>query len=339
MPVHFPRPTYNPHASHPVDGEHAPAQSARHAAAASTPAGSSTLPGPISGLAPSVRSQRSSNASLPPRRGLPGQHSQPGVNSYPPQAQGQVRTMPTAPSRSWISRLCCLSDPEHDSVATHQAERPDLSNIQHIGSDLARQRTRQALRPFLATAYNMGQVAENLGQEIGEGVCYGLCMEWLANRRAGSAAQHRDSLAALRSPAAMNRAQHAQDDYAGYQQSLHAVSHDPTVRTDMAVKEMLSRQGLQASRATRQFDGESMSPLTRAPGDYVVGLIGFGAGHAITIHRPARNERDQRLTVFDSNMGEFKISARDEGYFFDAMRAHYDIVGARFTHASAYLIQ
>lgn len=191
----------------------------------------------------------------------------------------------------------------------------------------------------LETPYNMGQVANDLGQQIGAGVCYGLSVEWLQNRRRGDAGQNHDSTAALRTPAALDRAQSLQDEYTRYQQSIQAVSHDPAVRTGMAINEMFRRNGFQASSETGQFGGETMPALTRAPGNYVVGLMGFGSGHAITIHRPSGSEREQRLTVFDPNMGEFRVSRRDEEYFFDAMRAHYDIVGARFTHASAYLVQ
>ncbi|WP_186208552.1 YopT-type cysteine protease domain-containing protein [Burkholderia gladioli] len=332
MPSYFPKsnPVYNPYTSHP---SHDP-QSATQHASPSVSGEPSARPNPYGALPPSMRSQRSSTSSRPPRHAPPAHHSQPGINHYPPQSQ----TAPAVRSRSWISRLCCLSDPAHDTTPPQQAQRPDLSNIQHIGRELAQQRTRDALLPFLGNRYNMGQVADSVGQEIGEGVCYGLSMEWLANRRSGAAGQNADSLAALRSPAALGRAQSVQNNYVSYQQSIQSVSHDPSVRTDMAITEIFRQQGVQVSRATDLFNGESMHALTRAPGDYVVGLIGFGTGHAITVHRPARNERDQRLTVFDSNMGEFKVSRRDEEYFFDAMQARYAVIGERFTHASAYSI-
>ncbi|MFJ2991191.1 YopT-type cysteine protease domain-containing protein [Pandoraea sp. NPDC087047] len=265
--------------------------------------------------------------------------SQPSLHGvhYPPQSQGR-QTRETTSSSAWLSRLCCLSDPAQDTDRLAQAQRPDLSNILRIDRALAQQRTRDALLPFLGNRYNMNQVADAIGQQIGDGVCYGLSMEWLAHRRSGGAGQQPDSLAALRSPAALTRAQAVQNRYVGYQQSIQAVSHDPSVRTDMAMMEMFRQHRVQAGREAGPFSGASVGTLTRKPGDYVIALAGYGTGHAITLHRPTRHEPDQRLTVFDSNMGEFKVSRRNEKYFFDAMRARYDVIGSRFTSATAYSI-
>ncbi|WP_186018247.1 hypothetical protein [Burkholderia gladioli] len=207
MSSYFPKsnPVYNPYTSHP---SHDPQFATQHASP-SVSGEPSARPNPYGALPPSMRSQRSSTSSRPPRHAPPAHHSQPGINHYPPQSQ----TAPAVRSRSWISRLCCLSDPAQDTTPPQQAQRPDLSNIQHIGRELAQQRTRDALLPFLGNRYNMGQVADSVGQEIGEGVCYGLSMEWLANRRSGAAGQNADSLAALRSPAALGRAQSVQNNY------------------------------------------------------------------------------------------------------------------------------
>jgi hypothetical protein len=206
------------------------------------------------------------------------------------------------------------------------AERPDLSNIDNVGEELAVPRLKQALRPFLHGRYNMFDVANQLNVNgVGEGVCAGLSLEWI-NAHATSAKGNRlGPGGALTEANTMHRAVQLQTHYERTQQSLGTKA----LQTVLAGSRYRRHQSI-------GFEASELATLSRRPGYQIWALAGVGTGHVITTHRPEPNSRDQRVTLFDPNQGEFKFEPNDAEYFFTALTARLATLGIRYHSVEAY---
>jgi hypothetical protein len=224
------------------------------------------------------------------------------------------------------------------SSASKRNSRADLSNIEYIDRDLALARTKEALTPFLNSTYSMHQQLERLSLQgpidPSSGFCFGLALEWLSARTQGETSSV--AVSNLRKDEVVQRALSMQATYTEVHVQHRNDHHDPAIRSQAAIKQILSDRNLAYTLTAAIGTGDDVSATVRRPGDYILGLTGFGTGHAITVSVPHRGLRDQRCTVFDPNMGDFRVSGRDMAYFLDALLARYALLGTRFNGANVF---
>jgi hypothetical protein len=252
---------------------------------------------------------------------------------------GSSRTHRHAPQQSTVTALLSgLAQRSKSSKDASNRSRPDLSNIEHIDRTLAQSKTKDALIPFLNSPYSMQQELERTNvaadPDATKGFCFGLALEWLDLRARGTS--NTSAIDSLRTPEAVQRAVDFQARYVETHRQTQSLEQDPNVRNAASVQRMFTESGLRFQALPSVFSGAHVSSHVRSPGNYILALTGFRTGHAVMVSTPRRLSRDQRRTIFDPNMGEFKVASRDMEYFLDALDARYSILGSKFTSATVY---
>lgn len=203
------------------------------------------------------------------------------------------------------------------SQSKSKTQYPDLSNIQNLPQDVAGERSKKALQIFLVDRYNMFTEAQNMNfHNIGEGACVGLSSQWV---------EHSGNMKTMRYPVTMENAINFQ---IGYEKARARYG-------DGVLKNMLYDKGFTKSE-TAYAGADDIAVLAKKSGNHVIGMAGFGVGHAVAMHTPAKNSADQHVTFFDPQMGSFKFNRADANYFFKAYEARLASVGTRFNTMEVY---
>jgi hypothetical protein len=221
-------------------------------------------------------------------------------------------------------------------------ERPDISNIEFVGPAVAIPRLKQALRSFPHNEFDLESVMKktNLSDSIGEGACFGLSLAWLNDKIKNPDGKTIEKNGHLQTHEGLKAAFLLQQAYENKQ--THTVNEDlnpPEAAARNAIGIVLTEKNLSFTTDSGGLDEEQIARTIKNPGHYIISLTGFNNAHCVSVVSPEKHTRNSSITVFDPNVGEFKMQADEAEYFFTALNARYRTVGWRYSGMDIFSVQ
>ncbi len=242
-----------------------------------------------------------------------------------------IRRQPTnAPASGSSNRRTRFPSP----TSPRNVDRPDLSNIDSVDKSVAVLRSKEALRSFAPSEFDLADAVSSAGlsERLGEGACLGVSLEWATARMKNPQANIIGKGGHLSGTDVLTHVFRVQREYEIKQGEAKSAGMqlDPEAASRTAIGQMLASRGINFSHSGGGFDTEAIARTVSAPGTHIISLTGLNDGHAISVFTPPAHTRDPRLIVFDPNAGEFRMHSSEADYFFTALQARYNTIGWRY---------